>query len=159
MAMVLSSVPAALHAASEPEIHSWVERESPLQAHLKPGEWTLVVFWSITCSICASEMPALNALHQAERGNGISMLGVSIDGEAFRGVVGEWMQQHQMEFPTLLGELGSVAGYFGAAAQEDFRGTPSFMLFNRSGKLAGMNAGPVRVQAIKDFIARKEGKN
>jgi len=66
------------------------------------------------------------------------------------------MRDHQMGFPTLLGDLASIAGYFSAATQEGFRGTPTFMVFNRSGQLVGVNAGPLRIQALKDFIARKE---
>ena len=143
-------------AAAEPEIRPWTDGETPLRAHFKSGTWTLVMFWSVTCSICAVETPALNSFYKAERDNGVHLLGVSIDGGARRDEVAQWMKRHHMGFPTLLGELRSIAVFFDTSTQEPFRGTPTFLLYDRSGRLVGMNTGPVRAQAIKDFIARKE---
>lgn len=145
-------------ATSDPEIRPWTDRAAPIAPHLTPDAWTLVMFWSVTCGICAAETPKLNAFYQQEqqRDRGVSLLGVSIDGPAMHPQVAGWMQDHGMGFPTLLGDLASIASYFSAATQEAFRGTPTFMIFNPRGQLVGVNAGPIRVQAVKDFIARKE---
>lgn len=141
--------------ASEPDIQPWAGLAHPIAAHLRPGTWTLVMFWSVTCGICAAEMPALNAFYERERDSGIQLLGVSIDGPNMRHQVARWMTQHQMRFPTLLGNLAEIGAYFANATQEPFRGTPTFMIFDPSGRVVGVNAGAVRPDAVKSFIDRK----
>jgi len=113
------------------------------------------MFWSVTCGICAAETPALNAFYERERDTGIELLGVSIDGPDMRHQVARWMTQHQMGFPTLLGDLAEIGAYFTSATQEPFRGTPTFMVFDPTGRVVGVNAGAVRPEAVKSFIDRK----
>ncbi len=141
--------------ASEPDIQPWQSLDPPIAAHQRPGTWTLVMFWSVTCGICAAETPALSAFYERERESGIELLGVSIDGASMRHQVARWMTQHQMRFPTLLGDLAEIGGYFARATREPFRGTPTFMLFDPTGQVVGVNAGPVRPEAVKSFIDRK----
>ncbi len=155
LACALLAVTGKAYADAEPRIRPWQDGESPLAAHLTPGGWTLVMFWSVTCVICASEAPTMSALHEEEESHGVALLGVSIDGTDQRPAVARWMQRHQMRFPTLLGDLRGIAAYFEAAAREPFRGTPTFMIFDPRGRLVGVNAGPVRAKAVRDFIARK----
>jgi peroxiredoxin len=149
-------VAASSGAASEPEIRPWSDLEDPIAPHLTPGAWTLVMFWSVTCEICAVETPVLNAFYEQERDRGVHILGVSIDGPGMRTEAARWMKHHQMRFPSLIGELSWIAAYFAAATEEPFLGTPTFMIFDPRGRLVGVNAGPVRIQAVKDFIARKQ---
>ena len=117
------------------------------------------MFWSVTCEICAAEAPALSALNKARQEPGVDLLGVSIDGATLRSEVARWMKRHEMDFPTLLGELPEIAAYYQMATRERFRGTPTFMVFNPAGQLVGLNLGPVRIHQLQNFIARKERKN
>ncbi len=157
MTLALSLLAAAgAEATAEPEILPWAALEAPIAPHLTPGAWTLVMFWSVTCGICAAETPALNDFYEQERERGVHLLGVSIDGAGRHAEVARWMKHHQMGFPSLLGELSGIGAYFAAAAGEPFRGTPTFMIFDPRGQLVGLNAGPVRIQAVRDFIARKQ---
>ena len=132
LAIALFTATSAI-AASEPEIRAWAARGDPIAPHLAPGAWTLVMFWSVSCGICAAETPGLNTFHEQEqaREDGVRLLGVSIDGSGMRPEVARWMQDHQMHFPTLLGDLREIASYFSAATQEAFRGTPTFMCDRR----------------------------
>ena len=143
-------------AAASAEIRPFTAAADPISEHRTEGAWTLVMFWSVTCSICATESPGLSAFHEEEARSGVNVLGVSIDGAGMREEVAAWMARHQMRFPTLLGDLAQVAGYFSAATGEPFRGTPSFLMFDPRGRLVGVNVGPVRVQAVREFIARKQ---
>jgi peroxiredoxin len=145
-------------AAATPVVHVWNAEVQTLRDHIEPGNWTLLMFWSVTCEICAREVPALSRFADAQRGEGVRVLGVSIDGEVLEPRVRRWMTQHDMRFDTLLASLGDAARYYGRVTGERFMGTPTFLLFNREGAVVGVNAGPVRIEALQAFIDRKESE-
>lgn len=45
------------------------------------NRYVLIDFWASWCLSCRSEMPALRALYEKERGNGLCIVGVSLDDE------------------------------------------------------------------------------
>ena len=136
----------------------WPDGNDPLAGHVRKGQWTLVMYWSVTCTICAHEAPLMSQLHEEPASKSpVNVIGVCIDGPAMKSAAAEWMREHEMRFPSLLGDLREVAAYFSVAAKEQFLGTPTFMIFDRARQLVGVNAGPVRIQAVRSFIARKDG--
>jgi len=124
-----------------------------LSEHVGAGKWTVVMLWSHNCSICRRETPALTQFHLKHRASDAQVIGVSIDGHKNKSKAQAFMQQTGMGFPSYIGELVLLAADFYQITGEAFRGTPSFLLFNPSGELMGMQAGPVRVEALEKFIA------
>lgn len=127
--------------------------DTSLEQHIGNGKWSVVVFWSHDCGICRHETPALNAFHRKHENQDAQVLGVSIDGAKNRHKAEQFIQQTTMAFPTFIGELVLLAADFYQLSGEPFRGTPSFLLFNPKGELMGMQAGPVRMVALEEFIA------
>ncbi|MGF1644489.1 MAG: TlpA family protein disulfide reductase, partial [Thiotrichales bacterium] len=104
---------------------------------------------------CMREKPVMSDFHDAHKDKDAIVVGVAIDGMANVASVRDRIREHRTTYPTLVGELGTIAVNFEAFAQEAFRGTPTFWLFNPTGELLGVNPGPVRPEAIESFIARK----
>ena len=136
-------------------IRAWGAPRADLQAELSPGQWNLVVIWSVTCTICAAETPGLSDFHDNPGTPSVRVLGLSIDGANAETAVAAWMREHKMRFPTLLADIRDVATYLVGVAGEDLLGTPTFLLFNPTGELVGMNHGPLRIDKLRAFIARK----
>jgi cytochrome c biogenesis protein CcmG/thiol:disulfide interchange protein DsbE len=47
--------------------------------HGPPVKVTVIDFWASTCPGCQESLPALDALYRSRRGDGLAMVGVSID--------------------------------------------------------------------------------
>lgn len=148
----------ALAKAPDMDLRTLDGRRSSLDEYVGKGKWTLVMFWATDCGICKREMPVLSAFHDKHKGTKATVLGVAIDGMDKVDAIRASMRLHQASFPTLVGELGVVGINFELAAGEPLRGTPTFLMFNPSGELVGVNPGPVRPEAVEAFMARKGAK-
>jgi len=60
----------------------------------------LINFWATWCPPCRAEMPELQALHQRLAGNGLRVLGVSVDDDT--NLVREFLLKSPVAFPVLL---------------------------------------------------------
>ncbi len=126
-----------------------------LQSSLIAGKWNLVMIWSTNCGVCRTETPRLSDLYDEEMDGDITLLGISIDGFEATDEVKQFASDYDMRFPTLLGEFITVASEYTTLSQEELRGTPTFMLFDPEGALAAVNPGPVRPEAVREFVAKR----
>lgn len=126
-----------------------------LQSSLVSDKWNLVMIWSTNCGVCRKETPQLSDLYDEEIDGEITLLGISIDGLDATEEVQKFAADYDMRFPTLLGEFVTVASEYTLLSQEELRGTPTFMLFDPEGALAAVNPGPVRPQAVREFVAKR----
>jgi len=138
-----------------PDLKTMDGQNTDMFDHIVAGKWNLVMLWSVTCGICAKETPRLSELYEEEKGGNLTLLGLSIDGTEQTPAVQQWMDRHSMSFPNLVGEFASIALNFEGLTQEPLRGTPTFLMFDPEGKLAAVNPGPVRPQAVRDFVAKR----
>lgn len=133
-------------------------KPAALKSSLVAGKWNLVMIWSTSCGVCRSETPRLSDLYDEQMQGDITLLGVSIDGVDASESVKKFAEQYEMRFPTLMGEFITVASEYTTLSQEELRGTPTFMLFTPEGALAAVNPGPVRPEAVLEFVeGRKAG--
>lgn len=128
-------------------------RDSTLAALAVPGKWTVLMFWSVDCTICEAEMPEYAELARSDAD--IAVVGISVDGEARAEAVRSELERHGASFPNHLTDPFRLEPEYSARAGEPFRGTPTFWLLSPEGLLVGMNTGPMRVSALRAFIARK----
>ncbi len=126
-------------------------KPASLEKHVGKGKWTLVMFWALKCPICERNKPDINAF--AEQHDDAEVVGVVIDGMAQKAAIEEKLKQSPLKFPNYIAELGLMAMNFEIAAQEPFRGTPTYWLFDPKGELVAVNPGPIRKEALENFIA------
>ena len=99
------------------------------------GHVALLYFWATWCPICTGELPSqIEALHREFEGQGLVIWAVSVRESPER--VTAWLKQHPLSVRVLLDIDGEAATTYRAT------GTPTFVLIDRSGQLAGRGVGP-----------------
>lgn len=121
------------------------------------GKWLLVMIWSTTCHICEQQKPSMSEFHSKHKDNLAEVVGIAIDGMENIDAVRANVKSQVTSFPSFVGELVIVASHYLGMTQESLRGTPTYLLFNPDGKLVGNNPGPMRIEALEQFIGRKSG--
>lgn len=118
------------------------------------GKWTVVVAWAHDCHICGREIHEMSAFHNAHKDKDATVLGVSVDGFDKAELAKGFIAKHKLPFPNLIAEpQQEVMMKFGAGR---FIGTPTFYVFNPSGKIVGQNVGPVSREEMETFIAEPD---
>lgn len=125
-----------------------------LDAYVGKGKWTLVMFWATDCVICEQQKPLISAFHDKHKDDYAEVVGVAIDGYKNIDAINRYVEQHKPSFPTLVAELPVLAMNYQIATEEQFRGTPTYWMFNPEGELVGNNPGPVRIEALESFMAK-----
>lgn len=99
------------------------------------GKVVLVDIWASWCEPCAAEMPVLERLYRAHRGDGFTVVGVSVDSE--RGNIDRFFQRHgRVSFPVVHDPSGRrVARAYGTPAM------PTSYLIDRNGVVRHVHAG------------------
>src|SRR5439155_1054562 len=65
------------------------------------GKVVFVNVWATWCPPCVEEMPTIQQLYERLHGRGLEVLAVSLDALGIQ-VVGPFMQNYRLTFPTLL---------------------------------------------------------
>jgi len=118
------------------------------------GRWLIVMIWRHDCHVCNMEVEAYAHFHLERYQDDAHVLGLSIDGEAKKAAAIDFLERHDVPFPSLIGELRDVALHYQALAGSPFFGTPSILLYDPEGTLRAAQAGAVPVSAIEAFIAQ-----
>ncbi len=116
------------------------------------GKWVLVMFWATDCAICKMQEPTISSFHEARSEIDAEVIGISIDGPDKMDEVKQYLKENKLSYPNYVSDVISVSFNYNAITQSQFRGTPTYMLFNPEGKLLGDNPGPIGLEALENFI-------
>jgi len=119
------------------------------------GKWTLVMIWATACILCQSQKPVISAFHEKHKDQDAHVIGVALDGIRNLGKVRKYIDEHNVTFPNYVSQMESTASHYLGVTDEQFRGTPTYLLFSPEGELIGKNPGLLSAEAIEDFINRK----
>ena len=139
------------------ELHQLDGQVVDLDDYRGNGKWLLVMLWSTSCHICEEQKPSISEFHTRHKDTDAEVLGIAIDGMKHIDAIRENVNTHKTSFPSLVGEIVIVASHYQGMTEESFRGTPTYLLFNPNGELLGNNPGPLRIEAIEQFMARNSG--
>ncbi len=137
------------------EVRTLEGKFTTLSQHFEKDKWTLVMLWTTDCGICQREYPIMSAFHDKHKDTNAKVIGVSLDGYSNLETITEHINEMPMTFDNLIGEIAVVAFNYQSATEESLRGTPTFLMFNPEGQLVGHNPGPVKPEALEEFISRK----
>ena len=116
------------------------------------GKWLVVMIWASDCLICNKEAHAYVDFHFAHSDDNAEVLGISIDGQANKVDALNFIEEHKLNFPNLIGEHEDVAYLFMQLTGNYLAGTPAFLIYDATGKLRVQQLGAVPPELIEDFI-------
>jgi peroxiredoxin len=105
------------------------------------GKIVLLNFWATWCAPCRVEMPALMALYEKYRPQGMEIVGVSMD-DGSQERVEKFVNEMKINYPILLGN-SSVADNYGG-----LRLLPQTVFIARDGRIVQTTIG---MRSRKDF--------
>lgn len=139
-----------LAAAPSVELHGLDGKPRNANEFIGHGKWTVVVAWAHDCFICNHEIGQMTAFHNAHKNKDAIVLGVSIDGMEKIKDAREFVADHKLPFVNLVAEPEQeVMMAFGGGP---FVGTPTFYIYDPSGKIVARNVGPTSRQDVEKFI-------
>jgi len=147
--IILLTFPAAVSAV---EFADFDGSNGALNAYTGKGKWVVVKIWAHDCHVCNQEAHEYVAFHKKHKDKDAVMLGISIDGKKNLKKAKKFMRRHKISYTTLLGEPEAVTGYYQNKTGSPWIGTPTFMIFNPSGKLVAETAGAVPTTLVESFI-------
>jgi peroxiredoxin len=114
-------------------------REVSLSDHIGNGA-IVVDFWATWCKPCMAELPHLQRLYEAKKGQGLVVLAIAVDGSETQANVAPYVKSQGFTFPVLLDTETRAMSLYNP------KGDPPFtVIIDRHGKVLlrrqGFNAG------------------
>ncbi len=108
------------------------------------GKVVLLDFWATWCGGCKLEIPWYVEFHRKYRGQGLVVVGVSMDEEGMK-VVKPFLEQRHIDYPVVIGSeaLGQQFG---------LQSMPLTLLIDRKGRIAVAHAGVVDRANFEDHV-------
>ncbi|HEY4014283.1 MAG TPA: TlpA disulfide reductase family protein [Polyangiaceae bacterium] len=117
-------------------------------------EVVLLDFWSTFCEPCKAEFPHLRAMYDRDRGRGLLVVGVAMDGPETSADVPAFVKRFGVDFPVVVDEDSHIAGLYNPK-----KSMPLSVLIDRGGQVAvvreGYNPGDERL--VADDVATALG--
>ena len=118
------------------------------------GRVVMVHFWATWCPPCVEELPTLDKLYRALKGEDFEMLAISVNEEGAAAVI-PFMQKNGSRVPVLFDPEHSVAGLYGTYK------FPETYIVDRQGIVRYKAIGPMdwtdpaAIQLVRDIIAAR----
>jgi peroxiredoxin len=115
------------------------------------GRPLLVNFWSVTCSVCIRDMPALSRLQSSLADRGLMVIGVALDSDP-PPVIIDLVEKQAPDYAIALDVHGEVSRAFGGISA-----TPTTFLIDAAGKIRYSAQGPLDEVRIRATLSTFQG--
>ncbi len=136
------------------EVQTLDGRKTGLGEFIAKDKWTLVMVWTTYCEICRGQYPIISEFHRQHAATDAVVVGISLDGYAETAKVLDYQKARAHTFPSVLAEADVFANGYTRTTGEKFTGTPTYLLFDRQGRLTAYLDGPVTLKALEKSIAK-----
>jgi peroxiredoxin len=111
------------------------------------GQVVLVNFWATWCPPCRAEMPGIQAVFDARRARGFTVIGISTD-QSSRQAVGAFLQEHHITYPVAMTTRETDAAFGGV------NDLPTSFLLDRRGHIRYTVRGIFAPETLRDAVDR-----
>lgn len=116
----------------------------PLDSATFKGKVVVVDFWATWCPPCVAEVPGYVALHKKLSGEGLVIVGFSLD--AGSEVVKKFMAANGITYPVAVVDEAMVAAF------GNFTGIPTTFVIDREGKLRFKKTGGAPIEDLERTV-------
>jgi len=120
------------------------------------GKAVLLNFWATWCAPCRIEMPWLVEFYKQYQSQGLEIVGVSMDDAGQETAVAEFIKEHNVNYPILIGN-NDVADLYGG-----LRFLPQTLFIDREGNIVktmyGIKSKEDFEHSIKEFVGQRDGR-
>lgn len=99
------------------------------------GKVVVVNFWATWCGPCVAEMPGFNKIYKQLKGDGLEIVGLSLDQDNGEDAVKGFLAKRPIEYPIAMGSQNIAASY-GIG-----NGIPYTVFIDRKGNISSTNTG------------------
>lgn len=124
-----------------------------LNDYVGGGEWTLVMFWSTDCIPCEEQKPMIEAFHHDHEGKDARVIGIALDGLEARKEVQSLIDRHDPSYQNLVVFTDVFYRQYQELTGKDFRATPTYLLYNPAGELAGARSGKIEREMLESVVS------
>jgi thiol-disulfide isomerase/thioredoxin len=114
------------------------------------GQVVVVNFWGSWCAPCRQEAPTLAVTAQQYRPDGVSFLGVDVRDDTASALA--FTREFGVPYPSVSDSGSTVTLDFTAVVP--VAGTPTTLVIDRTGHIAGAVFGPATQQELTDLLAQ-----
>jgi peroxiredoxin len=109
------------------------------------GSVVLVNFWATWCTPCKKELPAIQAIYDEKRDEGLEVLEVNVQEDADSAAA--FFEDRDLTLPLLLDAEGEVYQQYG------LQGLPDSFFVDREGNIAAVNFGYLPEKTMRERLA------
>lgn len=131
-------------------------KPAELSDYTGKGMWTVVILWASDCHVCNAEAEQYIQFHEDNKDKNAQILGITLDGQAKIEAAKDFIKRHDVTYPSLIGEPEDVATLYSELTGGHWVGTPTFLIYDRTGKLKAAQPGAVPADIIEGFIRDNE---
>jgi len=146
--LLLLLVPLLSAAAPELALQDFDGKQRDVREFLGQGHWVVVVAWSKDCPICKRDIHHMTFFHDEHKDKEARVLGLSVDGIAHRRQAQAFIDEHDLNFPNLIGDPDDASRLSG----QPFIGTPTYYFFDPQGRFVGGRVGSVTQAQAEELI-------
>lgn len=141
-------------AAPDLALQDFSGKERQVREFIGKGQWVIVVAWSKDCPICKRDIHHMTFFHDEHKDKEARVLGLSVDGVANRRQAQAFIDDHDLNFPNLIGDPDDASRLSG----QPFIGTPTYYFFDPQGRFVGGRVGSVTQAQAEDLIRNFKAK-
>lgn len=124
-----------------------------LNEYVGNGQWTLVMFWSTDCIPCEQQKPMIEAFHRDHAGRDARVVGIALDGLEARESIQSLIDRHHPSYPNLVVFTDVFHRQYRELTGKDFRATPTYLLYDPAGQLAGVRSGVIERELLESVVS------
>jgi len=110
------------------------------------GKAVLGVFWSVSCAVCAEEIPHLNALYRQRDRYNLEIIGFNMPYDRPDWTV-SFVNTRKMKYPVSFDLRGEIARGFGGV-----QATPTTVLIDKQGRIIWKRVGRTDFDKLKQQL-------